>query len=251
MAKAVAYLRVSTASQATDEKFGLKEQESLVKGYAETNGYEIIEWYTDGGISGIKEERPAMDAILYGDLQEREVEAVIVAKSDRVARDIKLYYYYLMLLEKSGIKLISATEPVVNDETGLGNIYYALMMFVAEQERKNIQMRTSLAKKKKAMQGGYVGGRVPYGYTVFAHELHKKPDEARCVEYIFALRRNGYSIPKIVTRLAEGGYRTRIGTLFSIGGVDSILKNELFYMGYYNRDGRVIKGRHEPLIPEK
>lgn len=244
--KALAYLRVSTIGQAAEDKFGLKEQRDLIEGYAKENGYDIIEWYTDGGISGVKEERPAMNTLLYGDTP--PVDAVIIAKSDRLARDIKLYYYYLMLLEKKGIKLISATEPVVNDETGLGNIYRALMLFVAEQERKNIFIRTSLAKKKKRLQGGYVGGRVPYGYFVYNHELHIEPAEERIVKEIFAMRERGRSMPAIQTALYEKGMKTRVGTIFSPATIKRILDGELFYRGYMTVEGTVIKGRHTPIL---
>ena len=62
----------------------------------------------------------------------------MVYKSDRVARHINTYYYYMMLLEKKGMDLLSATEPIVNDESGLGEVYNTLMLFVAEQERNGI-----------------------------------------------------------------------------------------------------------------
>ena len=62
-----------------------------------------------------------------------------------------------MLLEKRGMKLISATEEVVNDDTGLGNVYKALMLFVAEQERNNITKRTSGGRAVKSANGGYSG----------------------------------------------------------------------------------------------
>lgn len=245
---AVAYLRVSTQGQV--DKFGLKEQKSIIEDYANGNGYKIVEWFTDGGFSGVKEERPAMDALLYGDIQNPPIEAVIVAKSDRVARDIKLYYYYLMLLEKKGIKLISATEPVVNDETGLGNIYYALMLFVAEQERKNILMRTSLGREKKAMMGGYIGGRPPYGYRVFNHELVIEPHEADTVRYIFKLRDNGYSLHKIATALIDRGVRTRVGTYFSIGALGKMIGREAFYKGYSSKDGKLVLGKHDKILKD-
>lgn len=246
--KAVGYLRVSTQGQAAEDKFGLKEQKAIVEEYAEANGYEIEEWYTDGGISGIKEDRPAMNALLYGDIQNPPIEAVIVAKSDRIARDMKLYYYYLMLLEKKGIRLISATEPVVNDDTGLGNIYYALMLFVAEQERKNITLRTSMGRKQKSLKGGYVGGRPPYGYMAYSHELMLVPQEASIVKLVYSLREQGYSMAEIQAFLADRGYRTRSHTLFSVGQIGHMLKNELLYRGYYERDGVVIKGKHEPIL---
>ena len=248
MKNAVGYLRVSTVGQAGEDKFGLREQRDIVAEYAAAHDYEITEWYTDGGISGVKEERPAMNALLFGEVRNPPIEAVIVAKSDRVARDIKLYYYYLMLLEKKGIVLISATEPVVNDETGLGSIYHALMLFVAEQERKNILLRTYLGRKKKGMEGGYIGGRPPYGYLASNGELIINPGEAKAVRAIFSLRERGCSLNEICTNLIDGGIKTRKRTYFTAGSIGHILANEAFYMGFVYREGTVIKGKHEPIL---
>ena len=49
--------------------------------------------------------------ILYDeDISNPPFEAVIAFKSDRVARDTKLYFYYLYVLEKRNIKLLSTQE---------------------------------------------------------------------------------------------------------------------------------------------
>ena len=248
--KAVGYLRVSTPGQAAEDRYGLEEQESLISEYAEANGYSVDDWYTDGGVSGVKEDRPAMNALLYGDIQNPPIEAVIVAKSDRIARDIKLYYYYMMLLEKKGIALISATEPVVNDDTGLGSIYHALMLFVAEQERKNILMRTMLGKQKKGAAGGFIGGRTPFGYYAKDKELEIEEREAGIVRKIFALRREGYSIPQITAALIDGGDKTRSNTYFTVGYVGHILDNEARYRGLIERDGKIILAKHTAILDD-
>ena len=46
------------------------------------------------------------------------------------------------------------------------NIYRSLLMFVVEQERKNIALRTSKGRQLKAQCGGDSGGNKPYGYSV-------------------------------------------------------------------------------------
>ena len=101
MKNVLAYIRVSTDGQCGDDKFGLDVQKQSIIEYCEKNDYNIIKWYTDEGESGAKE-RPGFDEIVYGDVSNPPYEAVIVAKSDRVARDINVYYYYKMLLTKTG-----------------------------------------------------------------------------------------------------------------------------------------------------
>lgn len=69
-----------------------------------------MEWFIDEGVSGVNISRPVLDCILYGDVENPPIENVIVAKSDRVARYIKLYFYYKQLLYQKDIELVSVSE---------------------------------------------------------------------------------------------------------------------------------------------
>lgn len=250
MKNVIAYVRVSTEGQAMDDKFGIDSQKALITDYCKTHDMAISEWYVDRGESGVKENRPQLDAILYGDVRNPPVEAVVVAKSDRVARDIKLYYYFMMLLEKRGLALISATEEVVNDDTGLGNVYKALMLFVAEQERQNIMKRTSGGRAVKAKRGGYAGGRAPYGYNVLDGRLVVNPDEANIVREIFAKKEKGDTYLGIVSDLNNRGIPTKMGKSWGISAVQSIIENRKTYEGMYRygKSPEWVKGQHEPIL---
>ena len=253
MTNVVAYCRVSTDGQVGDDKFGIESQKELIMKYCEAHDMQISDWYIDEGVSGVKETRPELDRLLYGEVKNPPVKAVIVAKSDRMARDIKLYYYYLMLLEKKGITLISATEEVVNDDTGLGNVYKALMLFVAEQERKNITKRTSGGRIIKASKGGYSGGQAPMGYKVVDGNLVINEDEAPVVRFIFDRKRRGETMLSTVYALNEEGYKTRRGKDFVISTVQSIWNNEKTYRGWYKygKNGEWVKGQHEPILTDE
>lgn len=98
MKKAVGYCRVSTDGQVGEDKFGIDSQKEQILEYAKRNDYEILEWFIDEGVSGVKESRPAFDKIIYGDVSNPPYESVIVAKNDRIARDINIYFYYKMML---------------------------------------------------------------------------------------------------------------------------------------------------------
>jgi hypothetical protein len=64
MAKAIIYTRVSTAGQATDG-VSLDAQEAKARSWAEANGYEIGDVWSDAGISGKRAtNRPALTAAL-------------------------------------------------------------------------------------------------------------------------------------------------------------------------------------------
>jgi len=246
--KAVAYLRVSTEGQFGEDKFGLDGQRSMIEKYAAENDYEIVKWYADEGISGVKDNRPALDEILFG--EESGFEAVIVAKSDRVARDIKLYFYYLYVLEKKGVRLISVQENF-DENNELSGIYRSIMLFVAEQERKNIMIRTSGGRRVKANNGGYSGGRVPYGYRAKGHQLEINPEEAQIVEIVFNKWEDGFTLKDTARYLNDNGFKTRKGKKFQCSGIDSIRRNKQFYLGNYKYGNmNYVKGVHKPLLAE-
>ena len=247
---AVGYIRVSTKQQAGEDRMGRDAQKEAISKYADENGYEIIRWYTDEA-SGVREHREALDEILFTDeLDNAGVKAVIAYKSDRFARDIKLYFYYLFTLEKRHISLLSVKENFDDDEYGLSSVYRSLMLFVAEQERKNIRMRTMAGRKIKAQKGGYAGGKVPYGYSVFGGKLVINEDEAQVVRLVFLLREQKCTLQEISDLVNDRGLRTRRGRYFGSSQIASILKNEKFYQGYYRYGDmkNYIKGQHEAII---
>ena len=250
MENVVAYCRVSTDGQCGEDRFGIDSQKEIIMKYCQEHDMQISDWYIDEGISGVEESRPALDELLFGEIKNPPVTSVVIAKSDRVARNIKLYFYYMMLLEKKGIHLVSATEEVVNDDTGLGNVYRSLMLFVAEQERANINKRTMGGRKIKAAQGGYSGGRPPYGYEPVNGKLQIVEAEAEIVRFVFREKDGGKTYKDICDALNAEGKKNRSGTPFSISTLQVILDNRPLYKGMYKygKNGAWIKGQHEPIL---
>lgn len=248
---AIGYLRVSTGQQGEEDKYGLEAQKSAILMYANENGYNIVDWKQDI-VSGVKDNRQALDEILYGDnVTNPPYEAVIVFKNDRLARDTKLYFYYLYTLEKKQIKLL-CVEETFSEGNEFANIYRALLMFVAEQERKNIALRTSKGRSIKAKCGGYSGGRCPYGYKVENGRLVINDAERPIVEFVFAEHAKGTPHLTIADLLNDKGFKTRKGTKFQNTSVKSIVSNEPLYRGMYKygKEMNWVKGVHEPILTD-
>ena len=245
---AIGYIRVSTERQADDDKYGIEVQKQAILLYANDNGYNIVDWKVDE-ISGAKDDRPGLNEILYGDdVSNPPYEAVIVFKNDRVARDTKLYFYYLYVLEKKNIKLLS-TQESFTEGSEFANIYRALLQFVAEQERKNIALRTGKGRSIKASCGGYSGGRRPYGYKVVDGVLTIDEQEAPIVKFIFEKHEDGVSMLGITELLEKAGYQTRSRKRFQVSTIKSILGNRPLYEGMYKYgDMNWVKGVHEPIL---
>ena len=253
--RAVGYIRVSTDAQAGEDKFGVEAQKEAITEYAASHGYSVVDWFTDT-VSGKSDKRPELDKILFGEyVTNPPFEAVIAFKSDRVARETKLYFYYLYILEKRNIQLISTVEAF--PEGDFANIYRALMLFVAEQERKNICMRTGNGRAMKASAGGYSGGKAPFGYRPEGGRLVIDEKEAEVVRKIFELTADGMKMLRVAEWLNDNGYRSRSDGKFYTSSIKNILENEPMYRGMYrygrgkdNKDVPWVKGAHDPILTD-
>lgn len=244
----IGYIRVSTDGQCADDKFGLTAQKFQIMEYCAKNNMNIVKWYSDEGESGANY-RPGFDEIVYGDVSNPPYEAVVVAKSDRVARDINVYFYYKASLLKKDIKLISVAEDF--GQFGVfSDILETFVVTMAKMERENITKRTMGGRKVKAAQGGYSGGRAPMGYRVQDKKLVINPEEAEIVRFIFKRKFAGETMLSTVDALNKAGYRTRNGKEFLISSVQSIWNNERTYRGEYRygKDGEWVPGQHEPIL---
>ena len=244
--RVIAYVSVSTEGQVKDG-YGLEAQERDIRVYCAKNDMELMKVYREEGVSGAKEDRPVFNKILYGEAQNPPVEGIVVAKNDRVARDINIYYYYKMLVKKKDIELISVAEDF--GEFGvMARFLEAFTMCVAEMERDNIKKRTSAGRSMKIGRGGFAGGRVPYGYDNVEKELRVNEEEAKVVREIFELRGKGWKLREIAELMNLRGIKSKSGKEFTIVTVQNVLKNEFIYKGKLKYDKSVYEGVHEAIL---
>lgn len=249
MKNVVAYIRVSTDGQVGEDKFGLDAQKKQIVEYCEKNEMNILRWYSDEGESGAKE-RPGFDEIVYGEVNNPPVEAVVVAKTDRVARDIEVYYYYKMLLRKKDIELVSIAEDF-GKFGAFSGMLESFTLCVAKMERDNITKRTSSGRAIKSSNGGYSGGRTPFGYKPESGKMVIVPEEAEIVKTIFRMKDDEKKTYKAVVEFLNGeGKKNRSGTAFSISTVQTIYENKKVYQGFYRygKKAEWVQGQHEAIL---
>ena len=253
--RVMGYVRVSTEGQAAEDKFGIDAQKEQIAEWVRANGHEFVynaagECFIEETKSGAKE-RERLDEIVYpydDAVTNPPVEAIVVAKSDRVARDIELYYYYKHMMRRKNIQLISVSEDF-GAMSAFSSILETFTALMAEQERHLIASRMSGGRAVKSAKGGYAGGKAPMGYKVQDGQLVINEDEAKVVRFIFEQKRNGASMRSVVGMLNDNGYKTRNGKEFVISTVQSIWNNERTYRGEYKYgDGDWVKGQHEPIL---
>jgi DNA invertase Pin-like site-specific DNA recombinase len=101
--KAIGYVRVSTDGQA-EQGVSLEAQEAKIRAMATVQGAELFEVIVDGGESA--KNRPGLQRLLAV-VDSSKVEAVIIAKLDRLTRSVKDLCSLLELFEKRSVALIS------------------------------------------------------------------------------------------------------------------------------------------------
>ena len=208
--QAIGYARVSTERQA-DQGVSLDSQTAKIRAMATVQGAELLDVVVDGGESAKSMNRPGIQRVL--DLvREGKVEAVIVAKLDRLTRSVKDLCELLELFEKRRVALVSVAESL-DTSTAAGRMVITIMGAVSQWEREAIGERTRDALRHKRANGERVGN-VHYGYQLAADGRHVEPEpgEQAVLSAIGELRGRHCSLREIAVALNERGWRTRRGS---------------------------------------
>jgi DNA invertase Pin-like site-specific DNA recombinase len=240
------YMRVSTAGQIGEGHYGLDVQEETIRTYAEQNGHDLVYLFSDQGVSGAKLDRPGLQDLLdHAD----EFTAVVVAKTDRVARDLMAQLWIEKELLKRDVELISIAEPVRGRDPS-NVLFRQILGAFAEFERNMITDRLSSGRRKKAKGGGYAGGNVPLGYRRVrqSKKMAVDPSKTATVRRCFELRDEGRTMADIASQLNTEGHTTARDKQFTPMQVKRILDNRDVYRGNYRYGGIESKGEHRPIL---
>ena len=245
---AVVYLRVSTDGQTQEQKYGLSTQWEDIAKYAEQNNINVVETYTEAGVSGSLIDRPMLNKILK-DAEAGKFQYVIVAKLDRVARDLMAQLWIEKELLKKGIEIISVAEPMrATDPTG--QLFRHIIGAFAQFERARINERMSGGRLQKAKKGGYAGGRVPIGYISDknTNTLVVNPQKVEAIKLVFKLRALGMSFQQIADFLNEAGHTSALNKEFSKNQIKRIYDRKNLYSGNCKYSNIEAIGLHQAII---
>ncbi len=244
------YLRVSTDGQTGEDRFGLAEQKESIQNFADNNGFNIIGWYSDPGISGTTLDRPGLQSMI-ADSAKGQIKAVIVAKMDRIARDLMAQLWIEKELLKNGVEIISVSEQFRGQDPA-NVLFRQIIGAFAQFEKSRITERLSGGRKQKAKIGGYAGGRAALGYSSKRGSkiLSINPEKAEPVKRVFELKDNNQelSLQKIADILNQEGYTTAQGKRFYKETIKRILDRREFYKGLYSYSGIESRGLHQAII---
>jgi DNA invertase Pin-like site-specific DNA recombinase len=215
---AIGYCRVSKEKT---EGISLQAQAAKVRAMAVVHGAELVEMVQDGGESAKSLNRPGLQRVLAM-VQDREVQAVIVAKLDRLTRSVRDLCELLELFERRGVALISVAESL-DTSSAAGRLVINIMAAVSQWEREAIGERTRDALRHKRSQGERVGN-IAFGFRLAADGKHveKDPGEQTVLTEISRLRASGVSMRRIAATLNGRALRTRRGTAWRLEHVARI-----------------------------
>src|ERR1051326_5946978 len=220
--KTVGYVRVSTDKQA-DRGVSLEAQAEKIRAMGVVRGAELLDIIVDGGESAKSLNRPGM-ARLLALVDAGAVEAVIIAKLDRLTRSVKDLCTLLERFERQGVALISVAESL-DTGSAAGRLVLNIMTDVSQWEREAIGERTRDAMSHKRSQGQRVGN-IAYGCRLAVDRIHLEddPHEQAVLAEIRRLRGEGRTLRGIAAALNHRAYRNRRGTAWRLESVARVLK---------------------------
>ncbi|WP_338136752.1 recombinase family protein [Clostridium baratii] len=269
--KVAIYTRVSTIEQ-FEQGYSIDEQERLLSEYCKSQGWEVENVYTDGGISGKDiQHRPELKQMLR-DAEEKKFNMVFVWKINRLSRKLADVLKIVELFDKNNIAFKSYSE-TFDTNTISGKMQLQMMALIGEFERGTIAQNVKMGMLAKAKNGKWCGGIV-LGYDIVPTEgslsnkrretkLVINEKEAESVRLIFNDYSNGKGYKAITSKLNRLGYKTKRGNNFSVGSIRDILTNPV-YIGKIRYNVRqdwsekrrrninpnpiIVDGIHEPII---
>jgi len=150
MTKRVAiYVRVSTDLQTTEN------QERELRQVAERHDWHVVEVFRDNGISGAKDRRPGLDALLKG-VAQRDFDMVAAWSVDRLGRSLQNLISLLGELHAKRVDLYLHQQGL-DTSTPAGRAMFQMMGVFAEFERAILRERVKSGLSRARAQGKQLG----------------------------------------------------------------------------------------------
>src|SRR5689334_12386432 len=121
------YARVSTGDQTAENQL------RALREYADRAGWDIIAEFTDHAVSGTREKRPGLDALM-AEARRRKFDLIAVAALDRLGRNLRHLVTLLDELQHLGVGLVSLRE-ALDLTSPIGRAMFGIVGVLAEVER--------------------------------------------------------------------------------------------------------------------
>jgi site-specific DNA recombinase len=244
MTRVCLYTRISTDEE--NQPTSLASQHERLEAFCKVQeDWRIIAHHEDRA-TGTKLDRPGLQAALDLARQGR-IDQLLVYRIDRLSRKVRQLASIAEELAKLDVILRSATEPF---DTGAaaGRMMLQMLGVFAEFEHATIVDRVTSGIERRAKEGRWPNGRIPFGY---ARDEQKQliPDErtAPIIRRIFKLYAAGRLGAAAIARRLDAERAPAPPRGWQPAVVLWILANEA-YVGRVHWRDQSFPGLHEPLI---
>jgi DNA invertase Pin-like site-specific DNA recombinase len=146
--RAAIYARVSTPDQAPENQL------AELRRYVDARGWTATE-YVDRGVSGAKDRRPALDALLR-DAKRRRFDVLVCWRLDRLGRNLRHLILLLDELTAVGVGFVTLGEGI-DTTSPTGRLVLHVLGAISEFERSRIAERVRAGLQRARAQGRQLG----------------------------------------------------------------------------------------------
>lgn len=243
----ILYARVSTGEQA-ERDLSLPAQLRALRRLAEERGWGVATEYQDVGSGKSFRERPGLVAAVNHALRDHLVDAILVHRVDRLARNTLDYLTLKAKLRNGGIRIVSVVEHF--ESNPMGEFLEHVMAAQAEFYSANLAMEVRKGLEERLRCGKWTGAP-PVGYVQESSRLVLDPARAPLLRDAFRRWATG-TVTSIVLadELHRQGLVGRHGRPIRASHLCTILKSP-FYVGIMVVGGVRYPGSHPPLVTDE
>src|SRR5580693_1425913 len=247
---AVIYARVSSKEQ-EKEGFSIPAQLKLLKEYAAMNGFAVAQEYIDVETAKHTGRTSFGEMIAYLRTHPA-VRVLLVEKTDRLYRNLKDW----VTVDELDVEIHFPKEGVVlsRESRSSEKFMHGIKVLMAKNYIDNLSEEARKGMQEKAEQGiwptkaplGYRNVTGPDGKKIITPDPALSPIVTRLFEWY---ARGDISLKEAARKAHTSGLTyPKSGAKVPVSTVHTILRNRL-YTGWFEWNGKLIQGKHEPLVP--
>jgi len=218
----IAYYRVSSREQ--EDKTGLARQQSTVEAFAAANGMTIVRSFSEVQSGGADiEARTALVALL----DETNIDAIVVERMDRIARDLVTQEIFMRSAVAKGIKVFAADsgQDMTNVDDPTRVMLRQFMGALAQWEKAVIVKKLQDGRRRTAERTGKpCGGPSKYG---FHPDPRTREAQRNAINFIKKQVALGFSCERISRDLKANGFPPPASKIWHRGTVYKMSKVNL------------------------
>lgn len=228
--RVVHYGRVSTDKH--EQHNSLENQYNyFVDMIANNNNWTYIDSYSDEGISGTIATKREEFLRMIEDAKKGRFDLILTKEVSRFARNTIDSIKYTELLLSYGVIVFFISDNI-NTIYPDSEFRLTLMASMAQDEIRKLSERVKFGIKR-SIKDGKLGGSTLTGYYKKSGRLYINKKQAIMIKKLFTLYASGeYGFKKIAQILADDGYYTKTGKIYSESTLKKMLQNYR-YKGYY------------------